>query len=408
MGCQQSLVYLPGDPNQPIIEGLLLWLDVSRGIQRSGPYVTKWNSCIVDRQLISCTAVDGFPLFKDSDTSFPAHVEFDYNRSMKIVPPLLDIQTIISVHCWKAPTNPERAPVYLLCGTEQGPFQGTGESICCQPENGSHQGEAFYRSSIRLNGISHHTRDVTVWKDQMKIASVICDSRVPSNGDIRTVNRIGRDQTSHEFAGYLTELLVFHRKLSENEIVVIENYLRGKYVMYFNEASSYQSSHYPLVGQPVPQLHQHPQQPFHGQGYPSPPSHQYPQLQQLPQQYPPFPPQQNLYRQHPPIVQGYPHQGYQPQPLPQPHTPHHQQPYAQQFPRPQAQYQHQSNPPVYQQQYHAQPPLLQQQYQPYPQPSPTLQQGQQLQPPPGVSYGQLIPIGQHLSPGVTPAVTYRS
>jgi hypothetical protein len=375
MGCQQSFVYLPGDPNQPILDGLLLWLDASRGVQKRGQYVTQWNSCIVDRQLVSS---EGYPIFKDSDTSFPAHVEFDHNRSMKIVPPLLDIETIISVHCWKAPTSPERIPFYIICGTDQGPFQGNSDKhgICSETQ----QGEPYYQSSIRLNGVSHRSNEVKVWRDQMKIASIVFDSRVPVNRNHLGVNQIGRaqidPQTSHEFAGYLTELLVFHRRLSENEIVVIENYLRVKYVMYFNEASSYQTSQQPLVGQPVPQSHQQSQPFYHGPGY---------QPHQYPQQQSPFPPQQNPHYQYPPqqqthypIQQGY-QQGY-PHQQPQQYQPQAKQAALPLHYPPQSHYHHppSATPPQLVQGYQPQP----QYHQPYPQAYP---------PPPQTPYQQPYP-----------------
>jgi hypothetical protein len=43
------------------------------------------------------------------------------------------------------------------------------------------------------------------------------------------IDRIGRDRIYHEFAGYLTELLVWDRALSDEEVRIVEEYLLQKY-----------------------------------------------------------------------------------------------------------------------------------------------------------------------------------
>ena len=43
------------------------------------------------------------------------------------------------------------------------------------------------------------------------------------------IDRIGRDRTTHEFAGFLTELLVWSTELSDEDVRTVEEYLLQKY-----------------------------------------------------------------------------------------------------------------------------------------------------------------------------------
>ena len=49
------------------------------------------------------------------------------------------------------------------------------------------------------------------------------------------VDRIGRDRDFHEFAGYLTELLVWDCNLSPEEVRSVEEYLQRKYNIFVLE-----------------------------------------------------------------------------------------------------------------------------------------------------------------------------
>ena len=43
------------------------------------------------------------------------------------------------------------------------------------------------------------------------------------------VNRIGADRNCHHYCGTISELLVFNRTLSQQEIITLEVYLKGKF-----------------------------------------------------------------------------------------------------------------------------------------------------------------------------------
>ena len=59
------------------------------------------------------------------------------------------------------------------------------------------------------------------------------------NGPILTdgsnIDRIGRNGNTYEFAGYLTELLVWDTGLSDKEVRIVEEYLLQKYEKEYKE-----------------------------------------------------------------------------------------------------------------------------------------------------------------------------
>ena len=105
------------------------------------------------------------------------------------------------------------------------PFAGTKTKIATDC------GNKFESVNIRLNGrVGPNTKDTAIWKDQFKVASlVIPDNAIFRESEGKGVNRIGRDRDAWEFAGYLTELLVWDRALSDEEVRTVEEYLLQKY-----------------------------------------------------------------------------------------------------------------------------------------------------------------------------------
>jgi hypothetical protein len=235
MGCSSSTSHsqvaacIP-NPSFPIavLSGLELWLDVlnkdTLEIDADGS-VLMWTSCANNRKLVSLSGTR--PIL--SNINSKQSVEFDYNKTMDIVPPLTNIQTIISFHRFKD-TRPGVSPFYILCGSEQGPFHGDGNFIASEQHGGYGQGLPFCNGVMRLNGVVvGPPKQITAWKESFQVATVLCQSPVPVNRDSRCVDRIGRDRVYHEFPGFLTELLVYNRELSTVEVEAVEEYLFQKY-----------------------------------------------------------------------------------------------------------------------------------------------------------------------------------
>ena len=107
------------------------------------------------------------------------------------------------------------------------PFAGAKTKIATQC------GNRFENVNIRLNGRDGpNTKDTAIWKDQFKVASLVIPINAIFNPtDGKGVNRIGRsgDVDCAEFAGYLTELLVWSTALSGAEVEDVEKYLLQKY-----------------------------------------------------------------------------------------------------------------------------------------------------------------------------------
>jgi len=229
-----------------VTDGLELWLDVmaTETIEldpMNSSSVMQWRSrsgCLVQRTL-ETEFPGSCPVF---DQSQPNSIEFDYNKTLTINPALEHVQTLISVHKFKDSTRgtdgSPRAQFYIICGTEQGPFHGAGGNTpgtCITSGDGAWEGaggKPFYDGEIRIGGIAQQVKNTAVWKDTFKVATVTCTDKVPAdtcNWGSRGVDRIGRDRMFHEFAGFLSELLVFNRQLSAMEIASIEDYLALKY-----------------------------------------------------------------------------------------------------------------------------------------------------------------------------------
>ena len=103
------------------------------------------------------------------------------------------------------------------------PFQGTDKKIAADVGNTFDKGV-----KIRLNGrVGPQTVDTAIWADKFRVASVVMEGNAvpPTKG----IDRIGRDRNNFEFAGFLTELLVWNKSLSDVEVQVVEEYLLQKY-----------------------------------------------------------------------------------------------------------------------------------------------------------------------------------
>eukprot|EP01036_Dinobryon_divergens_P035402 gene35402-45868_t len=219
-----------------VTSGLELWLDATAVetidfLPNNSGQVTSWKS----REVPGTTTVGrclsaefGNPILHNRTLKSPSAIEFDYNKSMKIEPPMDKIQTIISVHKFKV--GMDGAYHYIFTGEQQSPFHGDNGMIAS-----SHgrigQGSPFNDAHIRLNGVNRDlTERTSAWKDEFKVASVVMSTgAVPVDNRWLRINRIGRDREFHEFPGLVSELLVWNRALSLDEVLSVEEYLHEKY-----------------------------------------------------------------------------------------------------------------------------------------------------------------------------------
>ena len=112
-----------------------------------------------------------------------------------------------------------------MTSSDNFPFHGTDEFIASAKYA---RDSPFKDAKVRINGGEGiPTVETKIWKDKFKVASVVMEGNAvpPTEG----IDRIGRDRIYFEFAGYLTELLVWSRKLSVDEVEVVEEYLLQKY-----------------------------------------------------------------------------------------------------------------------------------------------------------------------------------
>ena len=120
---------------------------------------------------------------------------------------------------------------YVLTGSEFEctPFHGMPEIIVSKEwANGGTS--PFIEAKIRLNGGDGiFALNTKIWTDEFKVASVVMNGNAVPQTCSKGIDRIGRDRTYHEFAGYLTELLVWNRGLSDAEVRTVEEYLLQKY-----------------------------------------------------------------------------------------------------------------------------------------------------------------------------------
>ena len=220
-----------------VTSGLELWLDATAEetidfLPNNLGQVTSWKSrevpgtATVGRCL---TAEFGNPIFHNRELKSPSAIEFDYNNSMKIGPPMDKIQTIISVHKFKDGRN--SAYHYIFTGEHQSPFHG-GNGMIASSHGRNGQGSPFNDARIRLNGVkSDLTERTLAWKDEFKVASVVMSTgAVPVDNNSLRINRIGRDREFHEFPGLVSELLVWNRALSVDEVLSVEDYLHEKHL----------------------------------------------------------------------------------------------------------------------------------------------------------------------------------
>ena len=218
-----------------VVDGLELWLDATARETIELDRCEEANAVQQWRSKGDCgrvlTAEFGTPVLRGAGTHLhpsPVCIEFDYDKSMRIDPPLQAIQTIISVHKFKRCRD--MAAHYIFSGDEQSPFHGDNDKIS-SGHGAWAAGVPFFEANIRLNsGVGEPTKHTMAWTEEFKVASVVMSKGpVPTDRDGSRVNRIGRDRQYHEFAGFLAEVLVWNRELSEQEVIVVEKYLRSKH-----------------------------------------------------------------------------------------------------------------------------------------------------------------------------------
>lgn len=239
-GIRVTLFYYPSASISPPLDGLELWLDASASHTITTKYQSKvkqWTSmegCAVHRTL-NASGQYSCPVLHNNSTESSA-IEFDYDKFMEITPPLSAVQTIVSVHKFKPNTKgiggERTCPFYIFSGTEQGPFHGDINGAIASYQHGGYGGGKMYcDGSISLNGETHRVMDVRAWTDDFKVATVRCLEPVPRDESKKRVNLIGRDRVYHEFPGYLKEVFVYSRLLTEQEIETLESYLRKKHMI---------------------------------------------------------------------------------------------------------------------------------------------------------------------------------
>ena len=222
------------------VDGLELWLDATarETVDLNGAHAVKrWRSMDGNGRVL--TAKFGNPILHDGGTyphpsirmtvPAPVCIEFDFDKVMQIDPPMQAIQTIISVHRFK---NCKDHMQYIFSGDEQSPLCGEKDTISGQ--HGVHAaGMPFNKADIRLNsGVGKPTVQTTAWTDEFKVASVVMSmGPVPTDRMGSRINRIGRDRNFHDFAGFLVEVLVWNRELSEKEVLAVESYLHSKHAI---------------------------------------------------------------------------------------------------------------------------------------------------------------------------------
>lgn len=96
-----------------ILSGLQLWLDaadestITKEQTSNGDYnVSEWRSKDVTKRVLNVESTYGAftgvpPVFHPENKGSPPSIEFDFYRTMRINKPLMNIQTIISVHKYK-------------------------------------------------------------------------------------------------------------------------------------------------------------------------------------------------------------------------------------------------------------------------------------------------------------------
>jgi hypothetical protein len=228
-GCKVYLVKT-GIPPMDVLDGLQLWLDcaaestMTLASNANTKGVLCWESRVRgSNQTIAATS--GEQIHTAATRTLMTHlpqgnpelveledpkngvcvraVEFDFERSMEISPPLEQIQTMLSVHRFKPPSRAGSSTFYIITGTSQGPFHGNEEFITSG--HGAWEGaegEPYYNGHIRLNGgEAQPIKETKIWRDAFRVATVACTSAVPVRGSRDKVDRIGRDRDCHQFAG---------------------------------------------------------------------------------------------------------------------------------------------------------------------------------------------------------------
>jgi hypothetical protein len=163
--------------------------------------LTCWKSRSVGRELRPEFGTPQLEVIEDPNVeSGIRSVEFGFDKSMAIVPPLECIQTMISVHKFKTlgVNEPQTSVFYIISGSSQGPFHGDDEYITCG--HGAWEGAEglnYYNGTIRLSGDEGvPIKETKIWRDAFQVATVECAGQVPNSNrqSSSKVNRIGRGE----------------------------------------------------------------------------------------------------------------------------------------------------------------------------------------------------------------------
>eukprot|EP00658_Telonema_sp_P-2_P056884 TRINITY_DN45344_c0_g1_i4.p1 TRINITY_DN45344_c0_g1~~TRINITY_DN45344_c0_g1_i4.p1 ORF type:complete len:255 (-),score=49.51 TRINITY_DN45344_c0_g1_i4:254-1018(-) len=224
---------------------IALWLDAASTDLNLDPdgAMLSWRCKLRNRTMIPLAQPDYGPPVAvrvgDVDVmrcGYSASMELDQSTQSDGL--LTSVHTLISVHCFEdseAIKAERRSQFYILSGDHQGPFHGGPN----EPISGHGQWVSphAYNGSLRVNGgpsipVSETSLDNL---KKFNVCTLQCadtlsqQSMTQGHRFGKTVNRIGRDRTYHEFSGKLAELIVLSEPIEPTQIIKFENYLRSKW-----------------------------------------------------------------------------------------------------------------------------------------------------------------------------------
>lgn len=239
----------------PIPEnGLTLWLDITDkssltfASDDNSNDVLIWESLANDIMLTADleTGIGRNPNRSSADSKYPLYhqaqnldtysIFFDYEHTARFNKKF-EIQTIVSLHSFELNNGITHQQIhgypydgfanfYIFTSNKQCYFHGGASK-----KNGLFSNAALRsvkNGKIRMDGNEYDedVKNVKQWEGgDVRIAILECTDI------IKGINRIGADRKNHHFAGSIIELIVYNRKLSDEEKRDIQRYLINKYYL---------------------------------------------------------------------------------------------------------------------------------------------------------------------------------
>ena len=221
------MVFAHAQFNPTTIDGLQLWLRADTGIVMNGNFVSQWS----DQSVQGRHATSDFDVIRptfipNAINGLPA-VSFDGVDDFLQFAEMGDVRTVF----WVLRENPlaNDAPPRPLLGWSGGLnfLRGDNEQIW----NGQYAAPQVFNGTTRLNGAAVNGAN-TLLNDGFNLVSLRTTGNVQASHLTMELNIYGRT-----WWGEMAELLIYNEPLSDEQIVEVENYLRGRYVPIYNPIS---------------------------------------------------------------------------------------------------------------------------------------------------------------------------